>query len=611
MKKFNLIIKIFAFLVILLTACSEDILDKTPLDRYSDALVWKNFDLVNMYINSCYSKVLPGGSGRGFAYGTDMMVGEVTLNKGGTKSIYNAGEITPDNLGSNRGHLNWTNYYNNIQSLNVFIDKIDKVSEAYGESERAKIKAKTDILKGEALFLRAYFYSCICLSYGGIPLLDKPSTVGDDFSTIARSPFKETIDFIAKDCNDAAQLLKLKSEMEMGRATKEAALALKSRMLLFAASDLTADGTAGNELVGYSSPNRTALWTAARDAAKAVIDLGTCELADFGAPDQEAVAKNYFEYFKAYDLSSKEVIWGFMHKKDIGYIVRPNRYGGSNGNSDYGNNCPFQNVVDRYEMKDGSKFFDHFTINANDEYKNVSTKFHHENPYYDRDPRFYGSILYDSARWQPRIYGNLASLDPLGIYDRRTRIVKEGGVEISRRYGIDTQNGPVDNFNAGLTGYLTKIFMDDKICGRDEPNENIWMLFGYAEVLLNYAEACLELNDIPTATTNINMIRNRAGLPNFTGDITEALRYERATELFMQDIRWYDVRRWKILEETLTPRLDGMDITEIREGNNISTTWKRVNRVQPDNHYYKKMYWIPIATDEMKRAPLLVQNPDY
>jgi hypothetical protein len=67
----------------------------------------------------------------------------------------------------------------------------------------------------------------------------------------------------------------------------------------------------------------------------------------------------------------------------------------------------------------------------------------------------------------------------------------------------------------------------------------------FAEVILNYAEACIETGDIPTATTYINMIRNRAGLPDFTGDITEALRYERKIEFFNEDNRWYDIRRWK------------------------------------------------------------------
>ena len=185
-----------------------------------------------------------------------------------------------------------------------------------------------------------------------------------------------------------------------------------------------------------------------------------------------------------------------------------------------------------------------------DEYKNTSVKFGHQNPYYDREPRFYASVLYDSCVWKAR-FANLMDRDPLGIYDRRTRITKQGGTVMSTVYGIDTRNGPVSNWNGTYGGYLTKKWMDNLTWGRDERNKNVYIWMRYAEVILNYAEACLESDDIPTATTYINMIRNRAGLPNFTGDITEALRHERRLELYMEESRWFDIRRWKILQESL------------------------------------------------------------
>ena len=136
----------------------------------------------------------------------------------------------------------------------------------------------------------------------------------------------------------------------------------------------------------------------------------------------------------------------------------------------------------------------------------------------------------------------------------------------------------------------------------------------YAEVILNYAEACIETDDIPTATTYINMIRNRAGLPDFTGDITEALRYERKIELFNEDNRWYDIRRWKILlDPDIMPTINyGIEITQIEDldAGTITTTWKQI-KVQDDNNIVEKCYWIPIETNELKKAPWLVQNPGY
>jgi hypothetical protein len=267
-------------------------------------------------------------------------------------------------------------------------------------------------------------------------------------------------------------------------------------------------------------------------------------------------------------------------------------------------------MVDSYEMSDGSKFFDHFTVNASDQYKNVSATFGHENPYYDREPRFYADVLYDSAVWQPR-FANSATRDPLGIFERRTHRTMTGATTFTDVFGLDTRKDPYFPAGGCYGGYLMKKFMDNTVVGDVQYNQNIWIYFRYAEVLLNYAEACLMLGDIPTATTYINMIRNRAALPDFTGDITVALRQERNIELFGEEIRWYDIRRWKILEATLSPPNYGIDIMEIKNlDGTYTTTWTRLVSQQA-NVPGVRMYWIPIATDELKKAPQLIQNPGY
>lgn len=607
MKIYNKTIIVLA-LVLCLGGCNEAILDETPLDAYSDAILWSDPNLASAYLNTCYNAI-----GHGLRAVMMSGVADETFNgRGGSSNPYLLGTMTADNVSGDYGsnwftHTSWVNF-SGIQTLNIFLAKIDQVADAYAEPERSAVKAKTDVLKGEALFLRAWIYTNLCRTYGGLPIMGEMNQLGDDFSNISRSSFEETVDFIVKDCDAAAALLKLKSEMEMGRATKEAALALKSRILLFAASDLTADGTAKNNLVGYINPDRTALWSAAADAAKAVIDLGTCRLADFGAPDQNAVAKNYFEMFKAYDLSNVEIIWGIMFRKDIGPTHKINQTNGPNGNYNYGRNGPLQSMVDEYEMNDGSKFFDHFDI-VDNKYIYKNSTFHHESPYYDREPRFYASVLYDSAVWQKR-FAELAQRDPLGIYERRTRIEINGGVETAKTYGIDTRNGPISNFNGCYGGYLTKKFMDDLSNGLVENNQNIWIYMRHAEIILNYAEASLELGDIPTATTYINMIRHRSGLPDFTGDITEALRHERKIELYAEESRWYDIRRWKILESVLSQPSYGIDIVEVNNEGTTTTTWTRVV-AQTANKPNEKMYWIPIETVELNKAPGLVQNPGY
>jgi hypothetical protein len=488
---------------------------------------------------------------------------------------------------------------------------IDKVPEGYPAAQQPAIKAKTDHMKGEATFLRAFCYNQLARNYGGVVISKVPFEVGGDFSTIQRSTFKETIDFIVKDCDAANTLLANKASTEMGRATKEAALALKSRILLFAASDLTADGTAASEYVGYKGADRTALWTAARNAAKAIIDLGTCQLADFGAPDQAAVSQNYYNFFKAKDLSNNEVIWGKMFLKDVGARNQINLVNGTNGFVMYGCNAPTGNLADAFQMADGSNFSEHYQVDASKIYRNISAKYKSPNMYYNREPRFYAEILYDSAIWQKR-YADLAGRDPLGIYDRRTRITIEGGAEKSKIYGIDTRQGPVDGDDGTYTGYTFKKYLDDQVYGTEtNNNDNAWFEFRYAEVILNYAEACMALGQTGEATTYINKVRNRAGLPNFVGDIKAALHYERKIEFIYEDVRWYDMRRWKILDETLVPAT-GVDIVETtnKDNNTVTTVWRQIP-VESRGPVNNKLYWVPIPIYEINKAPQLVQNPGY
>jgi hypothetical protein len=105
------------------------------------------------------------------------------------------------------------------------------------------------------------------------------------------------------------------------------------------------------------------------------------------------------------------------------------------------------------------------------------------------------------------------------------------------------------------------------------------------------------------------MIRNRAGLPDFTGNITEALLYERKIELAFESSRWYDIRGYKILEQALTDAM-GMKIIETNNDGVVTTTWQRIV-AQERGPISAKMYWLPIPTDETKKAPLIDQNPDY
>jgi hypothetical protein len=611
MKHISSYIFVFAFAIIVSGSCNK-VLDKSPQDKYPESSVFSDIKLADGYLLDTYNQSIIGGVG----YLSYASVSDESHDTHAFETAnYLQGSISSSSTGPFGNwafnYTAWGNMYKNIQRLNIFLANIDKVPDAYPEAQKASIKAQADIKKGEAIFLRAFCYNQLVRNYGGQIIITEPFEIGGDYLSIGRSSFEETINFISSECDAAAALLGTKAEMEMGRATKEAAMALKSRILLFAASDLTADGNAENKYVGYENPDRNALWTAAKNAAKAIIDLGTYNLADFGAPDQTAVAKNFFEFFKAKDLSSNEVIWGKMFLKDVGPRNQINLVNGTNGFVMYGCNAPTGNLADAFQMADGTPFTDHYMVDNNGFYKNISSTYLSENMYYNREPRFYAEILYDSAVWQKR-YADLAGRDPLGIYDRRTRITIQGGQEQSKIYGIDTRQGPIDPDDGTYTGYTFKKYLDDQVYGTEaNNNDNAWIEFRYAEVIMNYAEACLGLNEIPEAGTYINMIRNRAGLPDFTGDATTALRYERRVEFVYEDFRFYDMRRWKILDESLA-NATGVDIVETKnlDNNTVTTTWRQI-LVQERGSTDKKLYWVPIPIDEMNKAPQLVQNPGY
>lgn len=624
---------ILLVLLVFTPACN-DILDKTPLDQYSDATVWSNPELASSYLNYCYNGL---GHGLLSVKGSNF-TDEAIYGRGMSTATLLDGSMTPD--AAENTHFTGTGSYvwgsfSQIQRLNKFLDNIDLIKDSYPAASQAGIKLQTDVLKGEALFLRAYYYTNMARMYGGLPIMKTANKLSDDFSTVTRATFAETVDFIVADCDAAAALLPLKSVQEMGRACKEAALALKSRILLFAASDLTAGDVTSigiandNALVHYVNPDRVALWTAAKNAAHDLMVLpgSTLALADFGASsgDRAAVADNYRALTgNSTTPANGEFIFVKMFDLALGSRDRNNQLDGPNGfDGLYGRNGALQRMVNEYEMQDGTNFFDHYFIDVVGttqfvKNKPAATGFDNENPYYNREPRFYANVLYDSALYtiEPRP-SSLKLRDPLGIYDRRTRITLNADGTTTTVYGLDTRNGPIVAGNGNYCGYLMMKFVQDGITGSTGYNSNVWPYLRYTEVVLNYAEACWELGLYSETRNIINTIRNRVMLPNTTASdagLRDALRHERKIELYAEESRWFDIRRWLIFEQVMTPPGYGMDIVQTTDKRvspaTVTTVWK-YNQAHINNIFINATYWMPIRTIERQKAPALLQNPNY
>jgi hypothetical protein len=304
----------------------------------------------------------------------------------------------------------------------------------------------------------------------------------------------------------------------------------------------------------------------------------------------------------------------FVNAKDEGgaWVGRNN---GPNGYHNWAGNTPIQNLVDDYEMMDGTAF----------DWNNPD---HAAAPYTDRDPRFYATILYDGAPWKPRT-ADAAGKDPYNqIQTGQYQIVNSSGNVVSY-FGLDTRQSSIEDWNGTRTGYYMKKFIDPNpaIVDQNTRQQIPWPFLRYTEAVLNYIEASIELGDEAEALLWLNQIRFRAGMPAVaeTGTaLRDRYRNERRVELAYEEHRYHDARRWMIAPETLGQKAGRINITAtLKPGKDV-----RVYKYDPDNYNYKyepldidpgienrawldKMYYLPIHRDEINRNNKLVQNPGY
>jgi len=623
------ILKNISFVIlagVLFGACKRDFLNTQPLDRVSSADAWKDGPLAEAFITGIYAGLGQGG------FDEQMLAAlsdeAMFTHPGRGINIINEGTLNPSNIGWVNQNYRWgkdggnNDMYSKIRHANLALENLPVAT--------FNDKPLNERLQGEAHFLRGFFYFQLIRYYGGVPIIPRSYGLGEDYMA-TRNTWEECVNYIIKDCDSAALLLNGKT-MAVGRATYLGALALKARLLLYAASDLhdmpTAkakstiiNGFSKPELLGYVSGDRTARWTAARTAAKAVMDASAGKGYKFNlvAPATAADAKkNYISlamggYSKASDADAaagSEILFGryWTSAKDEYAGMYVGLANGPNGYNNWAGNTPIQQLVDDYEMMDGTKF----------DWTNPVQK---AKPYENRDPRFYASILYDGADWKPRG----GTLDPAnqiqsGKYD------KGGGVYSP---GLDTRAGPVENWNGSWTGYYVRKFIDPDPSIRDNTTRQVipWPYFRYTEAVFNYVEACIELGDEPEARAWLNKIRFRAGMPAIS-DVGAALkdryRNERRIEMVYEDQRYHDCRRWMIAPATLGRKIKYIDVTaNLKAGATAPNPYKHdetkydyiytpvENNSQENRVWLDKMYFRPIPSDEMKINTKLVQNPGY
>ncbi|MFN4144476.1 MAG: RagB/SusD family nutrient uptake outer membrane protein [Runella sp.] len=618
-------VSLVAVVSVAVLSCNKEFLNTQPLDKISSETTWSDGALAQAFIFNVYSFLGYGGfEEQALASITDEAM---FTHAGRNINTFTEGSETPGNLAWTSPTYEWGRMYLAIRQANIAIDRLPTAT--------FSDKNLKDMLLGEAHFLRAYYYQQLLRFYGGVPLISKPYGLNEDYS-VARNTYDECVKFIVADLDKAAQLLDGK-KLEDGRANKLAAMALKARVLLYAASDLHDGPTVrarvpaiasfqNLDLIAYPSGDRAARWRAARDAAKAVLDAGGGYKLRLTAPVSAAEGRaNYIavamggKSAAADPAGANDLIFMRTHTplftQESNWPLGGIHYGinnGPNGYNNWGGNTPIQQLVDDYEMMDGTKF-------------NWTNPQHAADPFSNRDPRFYGTVLYDGSPWKPRP-SSAAALDPANQIQTGVYADGRGGII----NGLDTRESPIENWNGSRTRYYTRKFIDpDPALPDNQSSAQVipWPFIRHTEMALSYAEASLELGDEAEARLWINRIRFRAGMPaiNDSGNaLRDRLRNERRIELAYEEHRYHDARRWLIAPTTVGRGIKSINIeARLRAGQTPNVpyrfdkskyiyTYTVVDNTQNETRRWNdKMYYRPISRDEINRNSKLVQNPGY
>ena len=587
MKANKYIFLLSAASVLGLTACMDNY-ETLPADEFTTEYLFSTTDSLGtqarQYLNTIYD-ILENGHNRVGGYYLDSSTDDaISIDMDGEPDVLRiaTGQYTASNRVSS--DMRWGEYYTGIRKVNILISGIDSVPyratyrNALGQTRPLGVS-----FKAEARFLRAWFYFQLLRRYGGVPLVgDKVFDLDDDME-LPRNTFAECVDYIVNELNDIQDSLRSVSTIssEFAHApTKQACQALKSRLLLYAASPLFNGHTLepGNALVGYPSydPNR---WKLAADAARELI-----EGAGHKGKDSLTLTEDVRDVFlNFYDYGANPELIFFRQGGNGTNVENQNGPLGFTGSRmGNGRTCPTQNLVDAFPMADGRMRGDSPTYQYSD-----------DNPYANRDPRLDKTILHNGSQW-------------LGT----TLATWQGGT-----------NNPANGADYSLTSYFMCKFMG-KFQNASEYASvlHAWVMFRYAEILLNFAEAENESVG-PTAEVYdvLYTLRARAGIKrgsvagyryglkqDMTQDeMREVIRNERRIELAFEEHRFYDIRRWRIAEQLFSQPLQGMQVVESQG----MTTYTRIDVLKVNFEARNNLY--PIPYSEVNKNRNMVQNPNW
>lgn len=598
MKKIRIFIAIFILGIIVLSC--EDPLERTAVGRFSEDSVFNDETLTDLVVANLFARTefLPGANDSNPSrLLVDACAGGYARAFGGwpggyqfTRGLFN--ELGTGGQGTNE-YWDW-----------VLVREINETISKLGDTNSSLSQDYKDTRTGELHFLRAWVYFQMVKRYGGVPIIREPQSIGLplDELQVPRNSEEETYDFIAEECDLAVSLLANKT-LSGGRPSQWAALALKSRAMMYAGSIGEFGTIQLNGLLGIS--NQDKYWQLSYNASKKIIDEGPFNLYGDNPGSFEEAESSYS------DLFTKDAEFGNNSE-----AIFTEAFGGAGARpEDWERWCApavvsgttfintYLETFEMYEYIDG-------TPGTLDKSTLVEGVFHNMADFIGRkDPRCRANIFLPEDE-----YGGQTVWMHEGLY-------VNGVLETSNVDGIDTPaQGPSRDIER--TGMFNKKRCNEEflVGSSREQGGTDYMVFRLGETYLNLAEAAYALEKNAEALEALNRIRRRVNMPDKTSIDWPTIQNERAVELTFEQHRYWDLRRWRIAHTELDRRdSKGNKYTGVRWRKDfdnpgmyeiIHTTTGAAtdswDRIFEENHYY-----FPIGLARIQRSPALIENPGY
>ncbi len=587
----NKIKYILFFILIGLVGCQDYFLDKEPLDIISDAVVWDDPALIDAYLADLYYRVdflgLAGNENEQTSHAMIASMGGEGRSFGGHHQSYIASTSVITSAGTNSELDYWK--YRNIRDCNYFLEKI---------KESAVDPELVDQRISEVRFLRAYMYFQKVIRFGGVPIITEAQDIDAPTESIfvPRNSEKEVYDFIIEELDDIAEILPSEYAVpDKGRPSKWAALALKSRAALYAASIArygsvqTVSAPLGDLVLGFPSSDVDYYAQISYDASAAIIGNGIHSLYEQIADP----TSNFQNLFLDESAANTEVIMSEVYdysKNRAHYFTHratPHDFSNSWASMLY-----LYDFTERFEFADGTPGT---SISRS---QLTSQEWSPDEIWHNRDPRFRASVFYPESPWQ----GGKVLFHKNTIRDGKT--YSAGTAEDGWPYSAHRRN------------WLRTGLMPRKRCNENltpEPlrnDETDYIIFRIGETYLNLAEAAYYLNKPGEALDALNRVRERAGMPPKAEINEDILQNERLVELTWENQSYWDIRRWRIAKNVLDGvRMKGCEYTFNYDTKKYKIKLKNAEGVA--RTFLEHNYYLPLGVDRVAENPNFVENPGY